>query len=37
MTSATAPLAGMLVVELGHSVAAPFAGQILGDLGAEVI
>ena len=27
----------MLVVELGHSVAAPFAGQILGDLGAEVI
>jgi len=27
----------MVVVELGHSVAAPFAGQILGDLGAEVI
>jgi crotonobetainyl-CoA:carnitine CoA-transferase CaiB-like acyl-CoA transferase len=25
------------VVELGHSVAAPFAGQIFGDLGAEVI
>lgn len=25
------------VVELGHSVAAPFAGQILGDLGARVI
>ena len=25
------------MVELGHSVAAPFAGQILGDLGAEVI
>ncbi|MFO1326346.1 MAG: CoA transferase [Rubrivivax sp.] len=31
------PLAGTLVVELGHSVAAPFAGQVLGDLGAEVI
>jgi crotonobetainyl-CoA:carnitine CoA-transferase CaiB-like acyl-CoA transferase len=31
------PLAGIVVVELGHSVAAPFAGQILGDLGAEVI
>lgn len=26
-----------MVIELGHSVAAPFAGQILGDLGAEVI
>jgi crotonobetainyl-CoA:carnitine CoA-transferase CaiB-like acyl-CoA transferase len=32
-----APLAGIVVVELGHSVAAPFAGQILGDLGAEII
>ena len=31
------PLAGIVVVELGHSVAAPFAGQILGDLGAEVV
>lgn len=31
------PLAGIVVIELGHSVAAPFAGQILGDLGAEVI
>jgi crotonobetainyl-CoA:carnitine CoA-transferase CaiB-like acyl-CoA transferase len=31
------PLAGKVVIELGHSVAAPFAGQILGDLGAEVI
>jgi crotonobetainyl-CoA:carnitine CoA-transferase CaiB-like acyl-CoA transferase len=37
MTSAAQPLAGIVVVELGHSVAAPFAGQILGDLGAEVI
>ena len=32
-----APLAGIVVIELGHSVAAPFAGQILADLGAEVI
>lgn len=31
------PLAGLVVVELGHSVAAPFAGQVLGDLGAEVV
>lgn len=37
MSAAAAPLAGVVVVELGHSVAAPFAGQILGDLGAEVI
>jgi len=32
-----APLAGIIVVELGASVAAPAAGQILADLGAEVI
>ena len=32
-----APLEGILVVELGHSVAAPFAGQTLADLGATVI
>lgn len=32
-----APLAGLVVIELGHSVAAPFAGQILADLGADVI
>ena len=31
------PLAGVVVVELGHSVAAPAAGQMLGDLGAEVV
>jgi crotonobetainyl-CoA:carnitine CoA-transferase CaiB-like acyl-CoA transferase len=31
------PLAGHVVIEMGHSVAAPFAGQILADLGAEVI
>jgi crotonobetainyl-CoA:carnitine CoA-transferase CaiB-like acyl-CoA transferase len=31
------PLAGVTVIELGHSVAAPFAGEILADLGADVI
>ncbi len=31
------PLEGFTVVELGHSVAAPFAGEILGDLGATII
>jgi crotonobetainyl-CoA:carnitine CoA-transferase CaiB-like acyl-CoA transferase len=31
------PLSGITVVELGHSVAAPFAGQALGDLGARVV
>ncbi|MBL8383361.1 MAG: CoA transferase [Burkholderiales bacterium] len=31
------PLAGLVVVELGHSVAAPFAGQVFADLGADVI
>ncbi len=33
----TLPLAGIVVVELGHSVAAPCAGLVLGDLGADVI
>lgn len=36
-TNQALPLAGITVIEMGHSVAAPFAGQILGDLGAEVI
>lgn len=31
------PLHGIVVVELGHSVAAPALGQILGDLGADVV
>ena len=31
------PLDGVTVIELGHSVAAPYAGLILGGLGAEVI
>jgi crotonobetainyl-CoA:carnitine CoA-transferase CaiB-like acyl-CoA transferase len=37
MVSMTLPLSGITVVELGHSVAAPFAGQALGDLGARVV
>lgn len=36
MTS-NAPLRGTVVVEIGHSVAAPFAGLVLAQLGAEVI
>ncbi|MEJ8574234.1 CoA transferase, partial [Microbaculum marinum] len=32
-----APLEGITVVELGHSVAAPYAGLVLADLGARVI
>ncbi len=35
--SVTQPLKGITVIEMGHSVAAPFAGQVLSDLGAEVI
>ena len=32
---AARPLDGITVVEMGHSVAAPFGGQILADLGAR--
>jgi crotonobetainyl-CoA:carnitine CoA-transferase CaiB-like acyl-CoA transferase len=35
--SSTKPLAGLTVIEIGHSIAAPYAGMILGELGAEVI
>ena len=35
--SSTRPLSGIVVIEIGHSVAAPYAGMILGELGAEVI
>ncbi len=31
------PLGDIVVIELGHSVAAPYAAEILGDLGARVI
>jgi crotonobetainyl-CoA:carnitine CoA-transferase CaiB-like acyl-CoA transferase len=36
MTAAT-PLSDITVIELGHSVAAPYAAEILADLGAAVI
>jgi crotonobetainyl-CoA:carnitine CoA-transferase CaiB-like acyl-CoA transferase len=36
-SQAVLPLTGVMVLELGHSVAAPFAGQILSDMGAQVI
>lgn len=35
--SSAAPLSGLVVIEIGHSIAAPYAGMILGELGAEVI
>jgi crotonobetainyl-CoA:carnitine CoA-transferase CaiB-like acyl-CoA transferase len=31
------PLSGLVVIEIGHSIAAPYAGMVLGELGAEVI
>ncbi len=37
MTDDALPLAGMRVIEIGHSVAAPYAALILAELGAEVI
>ena len=35
--STSHPLSGLTVIEIGHSIAAPYAGMILGELGAEVI
>jgi len=35
--SSPRPLSGVTVIEIGHSVAAPYAGMILGELGAEVV
>jgi crotonobetainyl-CoA:carnitine CoA-transferase CaiB-like acyl-CoA transferase len=37
MSSSSTPLSGLVVIELGGSLAAPFAGQVFGDLGADVI
>ena len=31
------PLAGIKVVEMGQLIAGPFCGQLLGDMGADVI
>jgi crotonobetainyl-CoA:carnitine CoA-transferase CaiB-like acyl-CoA transferase len=35
--SSTNPLSGLVVIEIGQSIAAPYAGMIRGELGAEVI
>ncbi|HET8813239.1 MAG TPA: CoA transferase [Gaiella sp.] len=35
--SAPGPLSGMRVIELGMLLAGPFAGRLLGDMGAEVV
>jgi formyl-CoA transferase len=37
LQQASGPLSGVLVVEMGQLIAGPFCGQLLGDLGAEVI
>src|ERR1700757_1168488 len=36
-TSSTGPLAGIKVVEMGQLIAGPFCGQLLGDMGADVV
>ncbi len=36
-SSPAQPYAGLVALELGHSVAAPFVGQILSELGARVV
>jgi crotonobetainyl-CoA:carnitine CoA-transferase CaiB-like acyl-CoA transferase len=35
--SSPRPLSGLVVIEIGHSIAAPYAAMVLGELGAEVI
>jgi succinyl-CoA---D-citramalate CoA-transferase len=37
LTAGAGPLEGVRVVELGQLLAGPFAGRLLGDLGAEII
>ncbi len=37
MTQNAGPLSDLVVIEMGSLIAGPFAGQILGDFGAEVI
>ena len=37
MTANTGPLAGLRVIEMGQLIAGPFCGQLLGDMGGEVI
>jgi crotonobetainyl-CoA:carnitine CoA-transferase CaiB-like acyl-CoA transferase len=37
MSKRDGPLEGVRVLEMGRLIAAPFCGQILGDLGADVI
>ena len=36
-TDRAGPLAGIRVVEMGQLIAGPFCGQLLGDMGAEVV
>ena len=37
ITANTGPLAGITVIEMGQLIAGPFCGQLLGDMGADVI
>src|SRR4051812_17431662 len=37
MAQSSGPLSGIRVVELGQLIAGPFCGQLLGDMGAEVV